>query len=166
MKKCKVCGVEQEELLFPRVNRNRIKVCYSPKCRKCLNEYVRLKNPQNKEKKKAWIEKNKEKIKLKVHENYLKNREKVLERTTKWRKENKEKFKRIWKDSNEKNLNKRKARKIVDYHLRKGNLKKPESCSICNNNFNIQAHHDDYSFPLNIRWLCSQCHGIEHRKFK
>lgn len=29
-----------------------------------------------------------------------------------------------------------------------------------------QAHHDDYSQPLKVRWLCAVCHAVEHRRWK
>ena len=36
-------------------------------------------------------------------------------------------------------------------------------CEKCNK-VNAQAHHDDYSKPLNIRWLCPLHHKEEHKK--
>lgn len=48
----------------------------------------------------------------------------------------------------------KKARKI-------GTLaRKP--CEDCGRTADIQAHHDDYSKPLGIRWLCRSCHYQHH----
>lgn len=47
----------------------------------------------------------------------------------------------------------------VSNALRDGRIKK-EPCSICGSNINIQAHHSDYSKPLDVVWLCFRCHRI------
>ncbi len=38
-----------------------------------------------------------------------------------------------------------------------------QPCERCGD-ADAQRHHDDYERPLDVRWLCSSCHGIEHRK--
>ncbi len=46
-----------------------------------------------------------------------------------------------------------------------GKLLKPKVCSQCGSrDRTIQAHHLDYSDPFDIVWLCTVCHGKEHRK--
>ena len=55
-----------------------------------------------------------------------------------------------------------KAQMMVANAIREGKLfKKP--CSNCQSEDNIHAHHNDYLEPLNIHWLCSQCHSQWHR---
>ncbi len=36
-------------------------------------------------------------------------------------------------------------------------------CAVCGETSRTQAHHDDYSRPLDVTWLCQQCHSDEHR---
>lgn len=56
------------------------------------------------------------------------------------------------------------ARSIVSYALSKGTLIRLP-CEICGD-IHSHAHHNDYSKPLKVRWLCSKCHGKLHRDLK
>ncbi len=40
----------------------------------------------------------------------------------------------------------------------------PSRCSECNGRHKLTAHHGDYSKPLNVEWLCYECHGRRHWK--
>ena len=59
-----------------------------------------------------------------------------------------------------KNPQKRKAHSVVAVAIRSGKIKR-QPCEICGK-MPAQAHHDDYSNPLNIRWLCPIHHGEYH----
>jgi len=52
------------------------------------------------------------------------------------------------------------ARNAVSKAIRSGILQR-KPCEICGTTIRIHAHHDDYSKPLNVRWLCFRCH-FEH----
>ncbi len=56
----------------------------------------------------------------------------------------------------------RDVRAITNSALRRGILV-AASCDVCGTDLNIEAHHDDYSKPLDIRWLC-KTHHTEHHK--
>jgi hypothetical protein len=44
-----------------------------------------------------------------------------------------------------------------------GELRRPGRCERCNEASNrIVGHHDDYSRPLDVEWLCSSCHQRHH----
>ena len=55
---------------------------------------------------------------------------------------------------------KMKAREIA-YRARKSGKLVRENCQVCGSPF-TQAHHDDYAYPLRIRWLCIQHHREYH----
>jgi ribosomal protein S27AE len=60
---------------------------------------------------------------------------------------------------------KRSARAKVAAALASGRLVKPPACSECDQRTPVlQAHHDDYAKPLDVRWLCTRCHGRAHWK--
>ena len=56
------------------------------------------------------------------------------------------------------------ARTLVGNAIRDGKLLKKYSCEICQSTKSIHAHHDDYSKPLCVRWLCAACHSQWHKK--
>jgi len=45
--------------------------------------------------------------------------------------------------------------------LKRGKIKK-EPCNKCGSKNNLQMHHEDYSKPLEIIWLCLKCHREKH----
>lgn len=60
------------------------------------------------------------------------------------------------------NPEKCRARAAVCRAVKAGKLVRPEQCPECGSDHHIQAHHDDYSKPLDVRWLCAQCHQRHH----
>lgn len=64
----------------------------------------------------------------------------------------------------QRNKDKITARKAVQHALRSGKLvKKP--CERCpRENWDVEAHHDDYSKPLQVKWLCNTHHKERHRE--
>lgn len=75
-----------------------------------------------------------------------------------------EKYREKEKRRRAREANKISARCAVKDARRAGKLIKPRTCSSCGCLGNIQAHHDDYDKPLDVRWLCCGCHRIEHRR--
>lgn len=60
---------------------------------------------------------------------------------------------------------KRAANILVGNAVRDGRLKKPSICSRCGAvppRRQLHAHHHDYYNPLDVEWICSECHGLEH----
>jgi len=53
------------------------------------------------------------------------------------------------------NPEKYKARTAISEAIRQGRLS-PQPCRVCNNK--AQAHHHDYSKPLEVDWLCFRHH--------
>ena len=53
------------------------------------------------------------------------------------------------------------ANDLVAKHLKRGSLV-AGPCARCGKAGKVQAHHEDYSRPLDIVWLCYECHLEVH----
>lgn len=52
------------------------------------------------------------------------------------------------------------AHDAVRLAVAKGSLRRPFYCKRCGDPHRPFAHHDDYTKPLEVRWLCRRCHRI------
>ena len=84
---------------------------------------------------------------------------KKLASSRRWNQKNMSKIaaqSKIWAKNNPE---KRKAHWILWYAIKKGEITKGTICQKCSkSNTQINAHHYDYSKPLEVIWVCRQCH--------
>ncbi len=140
--------------------------------------------------KRKWTAKNKEKILAYRRDYYDKNKEKVLGINKKWRDANPEQVAELrhsYYESNKKAHNKRcrewekKNREKANASKKKwikGNPTAREAHTLVNNavklgkmhkqpcycgSTDVHAHHEDYSKPLDVTWLCPQHHKDLHK---
>lgn len=140
---------------------------------------------RDKEKQKAyaklWREQNKEKIKAYAKEYgpkyFQENKERLKPIRQVWRDNNIEKTREYTKKSNDKHNYKTKEsdkfkiaiRRKIRTNIDNGNIEKKSHCEKCNHDgsiFRIEKHHEDYSKPLEVIFLCAKCHKIRHIELK
>jgi len=154
-------------------------------CRPCYREYHR-----------EYREKNRAKLIKYSHDRWVNNKEKLLRQSKEWREtnhadrleyerdlsqknskrrtdymreykaQNKEKIAANQKRYREKNKVKASARAKLNYHVVRGKISVPDHCSFCSDNTKVEAHHPDYTKPLEVEWLCDRCHKITHMVMK
>ena len=66
-----------------------------------------------------------------------------------------------WIEANE---DKRAAHILLNNAIKAGKVEKPNACDDCGKcECRIEGHHDDYTKPLDVRWLCRECHLLQHK---
>lgn len=51
---------------------------------------------------------------------------------------------------------------LLNYAIRIKLVDKPSTCTLCKKKKDIQGHHTDYSKPLQVIWVCVECHSKFH----
>lgn len=57
---------------------------------------------------------------------------------------------------------KRAARVAVGNAVRAGKLLRSPECQVCGVTTDTHGHHEDYSKPLEVLWVCTACHALIH----
>lgn len=52
---------------------------------------------------------------------------------------------------------------LLNNALRSGSVVKQSNCALCWEQTKVEAHHEDYTKPLDVLWLCSGCHSKAHK---
>ncbi len=140
------------------------KECF--KCKRVLDLTEFYKHPQMKD---GHLNKCKECTKKDVSEKYYSEHESRAEYERKRNKtpHRKAQVIKYMRKNREDNPEKYKARSVVSGAIKTNKLVRPNHCSICNELCKPHAHHEDYSRPLDIVWVCVRCHraitdGIIH----
>ena len=90
----------------------------------------------------AWRAKNPDRVKAARQRYYRKNRERLLEK------------------AKQTDRAKKAARNAVNNAIKGGRLERGP-CEVCGEE-KTDAHHDDYTKPLEVRWLCPSHHHLLH----
>lgn len=108
-------------------------------------------------------EANKEKIRQRNKGYYQNNSEKVKQTNKNYRKNNKEKV-RLVRSKNQKDYIKKYPEKIKAHSIanNKINIPMAQLCEICNKHKAKHRHHEDYTKPLEVIFVCIKCHNNLH----
>lgn len=160
---CTKCEKDKEEKCFEfRKDRG----SYRTVCKECRNERNRSNYPKIatslSEKRKIKYARDKDSKKEKARERYWKNRDSLLEKARERSSYGKSKYNQEYRIRNK---DKFAVRQAVSRALKNGKLTKADSCQICGFQESLQAHHQDYSQPLMVIWLCIPCHKKVHSKY-
>jgi len=113
-----------------------------------------------------YYQDNKEKIRKQQREYHQKyyqnNRDKLIQLTRDWRKSSHGRLMIMRYERTPKRKRYRKAVMETQSAVARGDIIKPKLCELCGKERRLGSHHEDYSKPLQVVWLCSDCHGKRH----
>lgn len=135
-------------------------------CVLCLREKGRKYYNANKEKSKIrskrWRDENMERHQELCKNRYYKKWDEIRRKSSESKK--RPEYKRKEKERRENFREKYAARDLVHWAVRSGKIIKPMLCEICDMKRKLEAHHEDYLNPIELKWVCRICHNQIHGK--
>lgn len=144
---CSICKIDKKEDDFYSYDRWR--------CKKCRGKKVLAWKAKNRERSLEIDKKHRDTHKFEKRKYYAKWYKKngrirnVLsyEITLQWKQEHPDAIK---------------AHRTLQYAVKTGKVIKPNICLKCYREKRLSAHHNNYSKPLEVEWLCYSCHKLRH----
>lgn len=171
MYECTKCGETKPSEEYSMIlNRKKDRV-RNRQCKSCVSEYKRQHYRKNRDK---YLEEARnqrkrlgaEKISEYNRQYRERNKDRIAERVKEYtqrphvRERINERFRGYRKDPDF--LKKERARGILNKRIQSGKVVKPDKCIECGELGYVEAHHEDYDKPLDVVWLCKQCHENRH----
>jgi hypothetical protein len=156
MKRCSKCEVEKSEDCFWRRNNRSSGV--NSECKECA---ARRRTKRYSE--------NKVLFRAKRKEYYAKNREKLCASQVEGQKGNVKyrKYQNSYLIKKKKTGDKKFiARYMLHLAVKTGMIIRESKCTQCLIEGKVEGHHEDYNKPLDVIWLCTQCHRALHQRMK
>ena len=101
---------------------------------------------------------------------YSENKEKIKASHKVYRESHREEIKAHRKTDSYRESDKRSRLKAQNacrsrnyFHRNRHNIAVPETCSRCPSSNRVEAHHDDYNKPMEVKFLCQTCHIKWHK---
>lgn len=159
---CTICKIEKSYDCFYKSKKG--KNGHAEQCKLCRLAKDREYYKNNPEiclaKHQRWAKRNPKSILKNQRAYYHRNKERILEKLRESRKGNGYQHTKAYRKRNREKIE---CHNFVRLAVKFGHLKRPDFCEKCKNNCKPHAHHNDYTKPLDVVWLCRKCHAEEHR---
>jgi len=139
---------------------------YREKNRTLLNEKAKQYYYEHREevllKRAEYKEKNRDKISLKEAQKRLSDPERFEKnrlRHLAWSKDHREDLNEYQRNWYQKNKEKRRAHVQLNRAIKSEKIVRPANCCECKKECKPDGHHEDYSKPFDVIWLCRACHS-------
>lgn len=151
-KTCSQCS--EEKLLSDFYNSGRH---HTTRCKPCHNIYMR-----------NWRRENKDAIRIRDRERGFCEKERHRRRqyyqTRKHDPDFRSRKQALCKEAELRHPIKYRTRTILTNAKKYGKVIPNEMCENCGMSEDVTAHHEDYTKPLDVIWLCRACHGKRHQE--
>ena len=161
LKRCGICASDLPPSEFHRDSRAKDGLQW--RCKSCKRQYRESRREQGQVYAKQYRETHRDKIR-EYNEQYQENNPvKVKAWDRQYRDTHREKINKARRASYYANPEKPRAYRAIANAIKRGILIK-QPCEMCGATERVDAHHDDYSKPLEIRWLCKTHHKQFHKE--